>query len=109
MQVPAGNQNKENNQASKKYELPSLKPGVHDAATKSNAIEIPNITLPKGGGVISTWLLTMPKKIRPFDYNTISDVIFHISYTAEYGNPADVENRSKLVSRTMTIFRYYPA
>ena len=26
----------------------------------------------------------MPKIKRAFDYNTISDVIFHISYTADY-------------------------
>lgn len=38
----------------------------------------------EGAGAISSWTLSLPKTIRPFDYNTISDVIFHISYTAEY-------------------------
>lgn len=38
----------------------------------------------EGAGAVSTWTLGMPTKIRPFDYNTIADVIFHISYTAQY-------------------------
>lgn len=38
----------------------------------------------EGAGAVSSWTLSLPKTIRPFDYNTISDVIFHISYTAEY-------------------------
>ncbi len=52
MQVFPGNQEKEVPGAPNKYELPSLKSGTHDAATKSNAIEIPQITLPKGGGAL---------------------------------------------------------
>jgi hypothetical protein len=36
------------------------------------------------GAVDSTWTLSLPTQIKPFDYNTISDVIFHISYTAKY-------------------------
>jgi hypothetical protein len=38
------------------------------------------------GAVESTWKLEMPKKLRAFDYNTISDVILHISYTAKDGD-----------------------
>jgi hypothetical protein len=38
----------------------------------------------EGAGAVSAWTLSLPKTIRPFDYSTISDVIFHISYTAEY-------------------------
>ncbi len=47
----------------------------------------------EGAGAISTWTLKLPsqKKFRPFDYNTISDVIFHISYTAEYSDAGPVE------------------
>ena len=37
----------------------------------------------EGAGVISNWELKLPNKIRSFDYNTISDVIIHISYTTE--------------------------
>jgi len=37
----------------------------------------------EGAGAISKWQLELPNGIRSFDYNTISDVIFHISYTAK--------------------------
>lgn len=36
------------------------------------------------GAVESTWLLELPKNLKPFDYDSINDVILHISYTAEY-------------------------
>lgn len=38
----------------------------------------------EGAGAISTWKLSLPRNFRQFDYNTINDVIVHISYTAEY-------------------------
>lgn len=37
-----------------------------------------------GGAVESRWRLTLPRNFRTFDYNTINDVVLHISYTAEY-------------------------
>ena len=37
----------------------------------------------EGAGAISTWRLELPRVFRHFDYNSISDVIFHISYTAK--------------------------
>ncbi|MEO5563675.1 MAG: hypothetical protein ABIR18_09580, partial [Chitinophagaceae bacterium] len=37
----------------------------------------------EGAGAISTWRLEMPNKIRTFDYNSIADVIFQVSYTAK--------------------------
>ncbi|MEG3918511.1 neuraminidase-like domain-containing protein [Microcoleus sp. T3_A4] len=36
----------------------------------------------EGAGVISKWRLELPKEFRQFDYNTISDAIVHIRYTA---------------------------
>lgn len=39
----------------------------------------------EGAGVISRWRLEMPKNWRQFDYNSISDVIMHINYTADEG------------------------
>jgi hypothetical protein len=36
----------------------------------------------EGAGAISQWKLSLPDKIRQFDYNTISDVVMHVSYTA---------------------------
>ncbi len=39
----------------------------------------------EGCGAISTWRLELPKDVRQFDYDTISDVILHIKYTAREG------------------------
>jgi hypothetical protein len=39
----------------------------------------------EGAGVISTWSLELPKDLRQFDYDTISDVLLHIRYTARQG------------------------
>src|SRR5262249_23298290 len=42
--------------------------------------------LPFGGaGPESLWKLDLPKDYRAFDYDTISDVILHIRYTARQG------------------------
>jgi hypothetical protein len=38
----------------------------------------------EGAGAISHWRLALPETIRVFDYATISDVILHLSYTAEF-------------------------
>jgi hypothetical protein len=38
----------------------------------------------EGAGAISQWQLELPRHFRPFDYDTISDVIVHISYVAEH-------------------------
>jgi hypothetical protein len=46
----------------------------------------------EGAGVISEWLLELPAHIRAFNYDTISDVLLHISYTAYEGNRTDAEN-----------------
>jgi hypothetical protein len=39
----------------------------------------------EGAGAISTWKLDLPASFRQFDYNTISDVILHMRYTARQG------------------------
>ncbi len=36
------------------------------------------------GAVESTWRIELPRSFRPFDYGTITDVVLHLSYTAEY-------------------------
>lgn len=38
----------------------------------------------EGAGVDSEWELKLPNNLRSFDYNTITDAIMHINYTAEY-------------------------
>ena len=37
----------------------------------------------EGAGAISSWQLSLPRSFRQFNYSTITDVIIHISYTAE--------------------------
>jgi hypothetical protein len=37
----------------------------------------------EGAGAVSTWRLTLPKAFPAFDYRTITDVILHVTYTAE--------------------------
>ncbi len=39
----------------------------------------------EGCGSISSWHLELPKEVRQFDYDTISDVILHVRYTAREG------------------------
>lgn len=39
----------------------------------------------EGCGAISSWRLEFPKEVRQFDYETISDVVLHIKYTAREG------------------------
>lgn len=58
------------------------------------------------GAVESAWQLTLPKNFRPFDYQTISDVVLRISYTAEENEAlrADVEAFSSEVEGTVRHF-----
>jgi hypothetical protein len=37
----------------------------------------------EGAGCVSSWRLELPRAFRQFDYQTITDVILHVSYTAE--------------------------
>lgn len=47
----------------------------------------------ENAGAESTWKLDLPNDYRSFDYNTISDVILHIRYTARQGvEPAKVKS-----------------
>jgi hypothetical protein len=39
----------------------------------------------EGAGVISEWQIELPEGFRQFDYDTISDVILHVRYTAREG------------------------
>lgn len=43
----------------------------------------------EGAGAVSTWKLELPNDYRTFDYNTISDVVLHIRYTARRGVAPD--------------------
>lgn len=43
-------------------------------------------------GAISRWTLEFPKEVRQFDYQTISDVIIHVKYTARNGGALFKQN-----------------
>ena len=47
----------------------------------------------EGAGAESTWKLELPKDFRQFDYNTITDVILHVRYTARQGG-AQMQNKA---------------
>ncbi len=55
----------------------------------------------EGAGVISNWRLKLPHDFRQFNYDTISDVILHIRYTARDGSELlstrAVENINELI------------
>jgi hypothetical protein len=42
----------------------------------------------EGAGAISQWRLQLPRDFRAFDYDTISDVVVHLRYTARDGGEA---------------------
>lgn len=42
----------------------------------------------EGAGAISTWRIELPRESNRFDFNTISDVIIHMKYTAREGGEA---------------------
>jgi hypothetical protein len=42
----------------------------------------------EGSGVISDWHLSLPAAFRQFDYDTITDVVLHVRYTAREGGQA---------------------
>ncbi len=60
----------------------------------------------EGAGAISRWKLSLPKSFRQFDYQTINDVIIHISYTAEEdgGLREHVENLQEGIEGTLVDF-----
>jgi hypothetical protein len=55
----------------------------------------------EGAGVDSVWQLKLPKVVPQFDYNTISDVILRLSYTAEENSDlsSEVEGATGVLSQ----------
>lgn len=65
--------------------------GVNDSGLFEVNLREESILPGEYKGVISTWQLDLPAEFRPFDYNTISDVILHLRYTARDGG-GDLKN-----------------
>ena len=55
----------------------------------------------EGAGAISTWRLELPSDIRQFDYNTITDIIFHIRYTAREGGKTLGQKASSFIRESI--------
>jgi Tc toxin complex TcA C-terminal TcB-binding domain/Neuraminidase-like domain len=57
----------------------------------------------EGAGAISTWKVELPDGFRQFDYQTITDVIVHISYTAQQddGLRQSVEQRNGTIATVL--------
>ncbi|MGA9768044.1 MAG: neuraminidase-like domain-containing protein [Blastocatellia bacterium] len=54
----------------------------------------------EGAGAISSWRLELPVQFKTFDYNSISDVILHMRYTArDGGEPLRVAATSSVTER----------
>ncbi|KAF5544565.1 toxin subunit [Fusarium napiforme] len=59
--------------------------GSGDAGVFNLSFNGPKYMPFEGAGVISSWNLDLPTEIRKFDYDTISDVVVQIQYTAQEG------------------------
>ncbi len=55
----------------------------------------------EGAGVVSTWRLELPSGFRQFDYDTISDIIFHINYTALEGGSKFKQDREEVLKTSL--------
>jgi Tc toxin complex TcA C-terminal TcB-binding domain len=52
----------------------------------------------EGAGAISSWRIELPREFHQFDYDTISDVILHMRYTAREGGEALREKAVKAIN-----------
>ncbi len=59
--------------------------GVNDSGMFETNLRDDRFLPFEGAGAQSTWNLSLPTPLRPFDYATITDVILHIRYTARDG------------------------
>src|SRR5690606_9155728 len=57
----------------------------------------------EGAGAVSSWRLELPSQFRPFDYQSINDVILNISYTAEEDGVLrqDVESQNAAIAGSL--------
>jgi hypothetical protein len=69
----------------------ALSSGIQDAGTFDLTFGAPSDGRYgpfEGAGAISSWRLELPaKSVQTFDYNTISDIVLHLRYTAVNGGP----------------------
>ena len=73
------------------YQVPTASIATSNAQNDSGTFEInfrdeKYLPFEGAGAVDSDWTLELPSVMRSFDYDTISDVIMHISYTSKEDN-----------------------
>jgi hypothetical protein len=61
----------------------------------------------EGAGVISRWRFKLPKDFKPFDYDTISDVILHFRYTARDGGEQFAVNVNNVSKESLNLLKAY--
>ena len=61
----------------------------------------------ESGGVISKWRFSLPKEFKPFDYDTISDVILHIRYTARHGGETLADEVTRSIMTKLNTLKAY--
>lgn len=72
----------------------AISSGAHDAGVFELNFAGPRYVPFEGAGAISTWQLDLPTEVKRFDYQSISDVLLHVQYTAVEGGAClrDVAN-----------------
>lgn len=55
----------------------------------------------EGTGVVTRWRIELPTKVRQFDYDTISDVVFHVNYTALEGGAVFRQARENALQKAL--------
>lgn len=57
------------------------------------------------GAVDSNWKLELPTAFKSFDYNSIADVVFHISYRAKYDGVLKEKTEDELLGKMVSLSR----
>jgi hypothetical protein len=65
--------------------------GLNDAGMFEFAFRDERYLPFEGSGAISEWSMELPSRLRAFNYDTIADVVMHVSYTAREGDRAAAE------------------
>lgn len=62
--------------------------GINDAGMFETNLREDRYLPFEGAGAVSRWTLDLPARTRQFDYDTITDVVLHLRYTAREGGVA---------------------
>jgi hypothetical protein len=62
----------------------------------------------EGEGATGSWLLELPRDVRPFDYSTIQDVVLHLSYSAKDGGSTFRDQVASTVRERLREQRFGP-